>query len=356
VLSNVVLLLALTPSQLSLSQAAQAVAQGESVDEASSRLLRAGQQGLWLLHDRAKKEQGESRARLFELVGRFATAEAEWALLQELKKGPLEGRIGALRGLGHSKSTSSLLRQAGHVQADLRAVLAESLVAAGSVSEKQLRDLAASEHEGAREVALRYLTLLDPSPLARELGAAALRDPSPGVVNQALALAARVKDASQIYTLADIARSAPEATAELAVSAMAAIDDRSSSNELGSVIGFAASSDRAWRRAAEALRDRSRGLLARAVARAPDARRREIAHLASQGAEPSHYEPVIDLLDDPSLDVREAALVMLSYGGAAARSAGEARLATPLLPELAAGIQGFLAAPPSTPPEAVSVR
>ena len=82
-LSNVLLLIA-SQTQLSLPQAANAVAQGDNVDQASARLVRAGQQGLWFLHDRAKKESGEARRRLFEAVGRFATGEAEWALLQVL--------------------------------------------------------------------------------------------------------------------------------------------------------------------------------------------------------------------------------------------------------------------------------
>ncbi len=360
-LANLVLILAVSQSHAarSLAQAADSIARGEDVESASARLVRAGQRGLWLAHDRAKNEQGEARTRLFETVGRFGTSEAEWALVHELKSGPTEGRLGALRGLQHVKSASaraSLLRYAPSVQADLRGALAESLVESGGLSEQQVRALLDHESSAAREVALAYLARAEPSPLAREAAATALADASPEVVVQALSLAAHLNDSSLVYSIGDIARSGADPLADRAVESMARIDGRATVSELGSIVAFDRTPAAAWHRAAEVLANRDRIQLVRAMARASDGRRHALARLGAGGVQASDLAPVIELLDDPSADVRDAAVQLLTESGAPAREAAEARLREPMLPELETTLRSFLDAPAKAPSDALSAR
>lgn len=351
-ISNTVIFLALlqTSPTLSLPQAADAVARGEDLEDATARLLAGKKHGLWVLHDRAKNERGEARQRLFEVIGRFGSSEAEWALLQELKSGPIAGRLGAVRGLAHAKTPgakSSLLRAAGSAQEDLRQAIAESLLLSGGLSDKQLRDLTSSASDSSREIAVRYLALTERTPLAVEIAAASLRDRSARVVDSALVLAGHVKDPAQIYTLAEIARTSPEHLAIRALEAMSTLESYAAASELGSVVASEGATERAWRRATELLRDRDRTQLVRAMARASRSRRAEVARIGAESSEPKDFEPVLDMLDDPSADVREAALELLGHSGAAGRTAAEARLKEPLLPELEETIRNFLKRPPS---------
>jgi len=92
------------------------------------------------------------------------------------------------------------------------------------------------------------------------------------------------------------------------------------------------------------------------MARASEARRSSVAQIAGQNATAQDFDAVIELLDDPSIDVRDAALALLAQGGQPAREAAEARLKDPLLPELRGSIEKFLATPPSTPNGAVTLR
>jgi HEAT repeat protein len=331
----------------SVHEATRAIAAGESADQAVERLKQAGKPGLWALCDAAKNAHGAERGRLFEAIGAIGTAEAEWALVIELKGGEPEGVAGSVRGLARIQSGSScgaIVRQAGAKDAQVRDAVAGALVAKKGCGPATIRRLWSSTDELEREMAVRYVVDTH-DPMGAELTTPSLADPSALVRYQGAALAADRHDRTQLYTLADLARGSDERLAVRAARAIAEVGGFGSPGELGAVIADHRTTEGAWREAGRALRTLGKegfGALVRGISRSKDpARRAALADMASHNLSEVDLLAAVELLEDAEFGV--AGALILDRAGERGRAAASARRAT-ALPELDQAIEHYLSA------------
>lgn len=340
---------------LSVHEATRAIAAGESAEQAVERLKQAGKPGLWALCDAAKNAHGVERGRLFEAIGAIGTAEAEWALIIELKGSEPDGVAGAVRGLAKTQSAGScgaITRLASAKDAQVRDAVAAALVAKKGCGPATVRRLWSSTDELEREMAIRYVVEAH-DPLGAELTAPSLADPSALVRYQGAALAADRHDRSQLYTLADLARAADERLAVRAARAIAEVGGFGSPGELGAVIADHRTTEGAWREAGRALRTLGKegfGALVRGISRAKDpTRRAALADIASQDLSEVDLLAAVELLEDAEFGV--AGALILDRAQDRGRAAAAARRAT-ALPELDQAIEHYLSGvrtPPAAP-------
>jgi hypothetical protein len=337
------------------AQAIEAIAQGENVDAAFARLAAQGKPGLWALHDAAKKKSGVERGRLFEAIGRFATPEAEWALIVELKGTDSEGRAGAVRGLvriKNPKTFSSIARQAESTDEVVRGAVVDGFSALGHSADGSIAALLESKSVVAREVGLRVLVKSGDGPELQEAMIAALKDPEPAIQYQGLLLVQMKKDQSQVYPVAELARSGRDDVACLAVQVIAELGGLTAAGELSSIVADPVTSRGAWMRAARLLRasgDDGFAMMLDAIARTKDdARRSTIAAMAVENVKPAELARAVDLLDDPGPQRAAAGKLILIASGEAGAEVARARIPT-ALPEMKEAIDRYLAERTSAP-------
>ena len=330
---------------MSLSRATSAIASGEDVEPAIARVRRAGKPGLWALHGAAKERQGTERGRLFEAIGHFGTSEAEWALVIELKGDDAAGRAGAVRGLEHVPSASALaaiVRQASANDALVRDAVLDVL-SRRVPSQTQLERLASSEDEDSKDVGLKLVVQHGSDALAAAWINPALEHASPRIKHQGVSLVGRVKDRTQIYTLAEIARGPDEHLAAHAVAILGELGGWNVPSELSAVIADASTRDAAWREAAVVLRSLGKEgftALLRGMSRVrEETRRTELAAIAAEGIGEAQLAAAVDLLEDP--ESREAGAHILDHAGDKGLQAAKQRMES-ALPELHDAISAYL--------------
>jgi HEAT repeat protein len=221
----------------------EAIATGEDVDGAGDRMVALGKPGLWAIHAAAKKASGETRARLFESIGRFGTDEAEWALIVELKNSDVHGKAGALRGLTRMKrprTANNVINHAATESALVRDAAADYFVAIGDAAARpHAVKMYGSADAKVRELAVAYAIRTSESTFAAETLPKALRDPSPRVRMLGLELAERAGGKDHIFTIAELARSEESDVSDLAARVLAGVGGAFAATELSSIVAAA---------------------------------------------------------------------------------------------------------------------
>lgn len=309
------------------------IANGSDAEAAGEKVAAMGRPGLWALHEAAKKHEGAARGRLFEAIGRFSSDEAEWALIVELKSADLEARAGAIRGLARMK----------------RAKTAAQVLNAAKVENAEVRDAAATYLKAIGEPGRAHATKLLDSGADHQRGIAL-----------AYALAAQDFDLSNsMFRVAELARSNSAEVSELATRVLAKNGGAMAAGELASIVADPATKEIAWLRSAELLTgmgiDGRRELIGAIGRVREDAKRARLAAIAAKDATREEVGAMVELLDDPSPDRREAAKAILLKTGALGREVARAHLAR-ALPELEAAIRAFLAAAPAQPKDLEASR
>lgn len=324
--------LAITAPYQNNGAAARAVADGAADSAAAlEQLRRSGRHGLWALDGLRKKERGERKGRLLDAIGTFDTPEAQYVLKKEIKSADPEARAGAIRGLGHFRSTRLkryLIRNADSSHAVVRDAVLAAMIETGPKLLDDARALLRSKNPGARSVGLAYVAKYDRSTGAQALSAA-LSDRSVPVRVRAAELIGAHQMMSLAAGLEPLLRDDDEQVALAAVKSVVALWTRSTARLLSTIIADPKTREPVWRRGAHALLERGdRGsfvALARGMVRAEPSRRQVLSDLLLDGAGTDRIGGVVSLLS-AGAEVQPLARQLLKRVGETAEDAAIARL------------------------------